>query len=550
MRTSKKKSKAYTSTGEKSKPPPAAAAAVAKKEGEKEKSAPTSGRKKIQSAAMGLMSLMSPKEKSSVDGKEEEDDENNNKKKPEQAGADDDDAPPQLPPLNPMAFNNSYAMQQANFMNMESGCDGYGDGSGGGNRIMYPPPNMMDIHQGSSGSGFTYPPLNILAPNIPGPSNPSVHGGKSFPEILFEIVSNPDNQEIVSWLPHGQGFHIHNKQLFAKRILPECFDGAKFTSFTRRLKRWSFVRVSRGPELGAYYSKNFIRDQPDLVQRMRYRLNEEGVVLLRGGTHGVRKRGLPDERDVTNTIGSMRQVHDGILPQMPNQYQAHMSGGAVVYGNDGFPQLPKPSQLPKRDTSPRKNDGNQNDDEDKDGDSDRAKGRDKSSSPSEKKKSKIMYNFPSQYGADMHLQRSMKNGNMMQTGMIIKMGSAFGGSGMSNYPNADMSEMPKQMTMSSSQGGIGMGSGAQFSSDLFAPSNAGNFSMANNRMGGKTGTGSYERMGSLDIGGGNMMPKLGGPGLPMGTGGMQYCMPTDMPQGKMNSATSHKDIMDEARKGL
>lgn len=56
-------------------------------------------------------------------------------------------------------------------------------------------------------------------------------------------------------------------------VLSHYFDSAKFTSFTRRLKRWNFKRVPRGPELGAYYNKNFIRDQPELVQQMRYRMD-------------------------------------------------------------------------------------------------------------------------------------------------------------------------------------------------------------------------------------------------------------------------------------
>jgi hypothetical protein len=527
-----------TANGEKIKPAPAATDDSPITETEKsagpqtaQKPAPSSGRKKIQSAAMGLMSLMSPKDKSSVDVDGEEE---GGQKKPQAAdAADNDDAPPELPPVHPMALGNPYhPMQQANCAPMETGYGGYGDGPGGSNnRILYPPPNMMDM-----------PPFNPL--KIPGPSNPSVHGGKSFPEILFEVVSNPNYQDIISWLSHGQGFQIHNKQLFAKRILPDYFDGAKFTSFTRRLKRWSFVRVSRGPELGAYYNKNFVRNQPELVQLMRYRLKEEGDGAARQGfpknRNGGKKRELPDERDVTSTMGSMRQVHGGILSQVPNQVWT----GAAVYGNDGFPQLPKPSQLPKRDT-PRKNDG-----KDKDRGADRvdAKGNDKLSSPSEAKKSKhegIIYNhsnFPSNsYGADMQLQRGLMNADM-QSGMMMKntMGSAFSGSGMANYPNNGMShtynnedqpnEMPTQMMMSTSQGKMGM-------------EGNGNYSMAY-KMGSNTGKGSYEQMGSLNTGGGNLIPQSWSG---MGPGGMQYCMPTDMPQGKMNSSRTDTRVMDEAR---
>lgn len=98
-------------------------------------------------------------------------------------------------------------------------------------------------------------------------------GNKNFPETLFDIISSEEHRLAVAWLPNGKGFIINDKQRFADHILPRYFDGAKFTSFTRRVKRWSFVRVPRGPEMGAYYNKNFQRDRPDLVQRMNYRVN-------------------------------------------------------------------------------------------------------------------------------------------------------------------------------------------------------------------------------------------------------------------------------------
>ena len=59
---------------------------------------------------------------------------------------------------------------------------------------------------------------------------------KNFPELLYDVLSVQENAHILSWLPHGKGFIIHDKQRFVDYILPRYFDGAKFTSFTRRLK--------------------------------------------------------------------------------------------------------------------------------------------------------------------------------------------------------------------------------------------------------------------------------------------------------------------------
>ena len=98
---------------------------------------------------------------------------------------------------------------------------------------------------------------------------------KNFPETLYDIISVVDYSHIIAWLPHGRAFFIHDRQRFASEILTRFFDGAKFTSFTRRLKRWNYARVPRGPEMGAYYNPNFKRDQPDLVRKMRYRMEGE-----------------------------------------------------------------------------------------------------------------------------------------------------------------------------------------------------------------------------------------------------------------------------------
>eukprot|EP00956_Cyclotella_meneghiniana_P023811 scaffold46993_cov21-Cyclotella_meneghiniana.AAC.2 len=87
----------------------------------------------------------------------------------------------------------------------------------------------------------------------------------SFPEKLYEIVSDPSVNDIIRWLPHGRGFLIH-KTRFAIEILPKHFEGIVFN----RLKRWSFTRIASGAELDAYYHPNFTRDEPSRVKIMEY----------------------------------------------------------------------------------------------------------------------------------------------------------------------------------------------------------------------------------------------------------------------------------------
>ena len=81
------------------------------------------------------------------------------------------------------------------------------------------------------------------------------HGEKqSFLYALHDIIevhsssssdehpNNNNTNPIISWLPHGQGFIINDKQSFEHSILPSFLPNTKYASFTRRLKRWKFVR--------------------------------------------------------------------------------------------------------------------------------------------------------------------------------------------------------------------------------------------------------------------------------------------------------------------
>lgn len=66
----------------------------------------------------------------------------------------------------------------------------------------------------------------------------------------MDILSNEANTQIIAWLPHGKGFIIRDKKRFADEVLPNYFKKSKFTSFTRKLNRWNYVRVTRGHETG------------------------------------------------------------------------------------------------------------------------------------------------------------------------------------------------------------------------------------------------------------------------------------------------------------
>ena len=99
----------------------------------------------------------------------------------------------------------------------------------------------------------------------------------AFPILLHSIVSDKSTNNSIVWLPCGTKFIVRDKDAFERDVMPRFFSGkgysnmpTKYTSFTRRLKRWNFIRVPSGTQLGAYHHDNFKRDEPELARNILY----------------------------------------------------------------------------------------------------------------------------------------------------------------------------------------------------------------------------------------------------------------------------------------
>ena len=91
---------------------------------------------------------------------------------------------------------------------------------------------------------------------------------RNFAQKLFDLLQTGLHNDIIRWLPEGKAFIVLDKRRFANEILPNYFKESQYTSFTRKLSRWKFTRVSRGPYMGAYYHKNFRSDNRKLCKLM------------------------------------------------------------------------------------------------------------------------------------------------------------------------------------------------------------------------------------------------------------------------------------------
>eukprot|EP00934_Nitzschia_sp_Nitz4_P000436 Nitzschia sp. Nitz4//scaffold29_size155292//115585//116142//NITZ4_002679-RA/size155292-exonerate_protein2genome-gene-0.24-mRNA-1//1//CDS//3329546511//436//frame0 len=77
---------------------------------------------------------------------------------------------------------------------------------------------------------------------------------------------------VVSWLPCGTGFQIHNRSVFVNIVLPRYFENTKYKSFIRQLNLYKFHRCAVGNKQrvrGAYRHPKFQRDHPDLLAELK-----------------------------------------------------------------------------------------------------------------------------------------------------------------------------------------------------------------------------------------------------------------------------------------
>jgi len=107
----------------------------------------------------------------------------------------------------------------------------------------------------------------LLSPAAPIKANHNI----SFPLKLHELLDAADMQGfncIVSWLPDGNSFQVHDQDRFVKEILPKFFRQSKYKSFQRQLNLWGFQRLNKAVR-GAYQHNWFVRGKSELCSNMK-----------------------------------------------------------------------------------------------------------------------------------------------------------------------------------------------------------------------------------------------------------------------------------------
>lgn len=94
-----------------------------------------------------------------------------------------------------------------------------------------------------------------------------------FPDRLQRLLRETEENgedDIVSFLPHGRAFLVHDIDRFLKEIAPQYFKGqTHWKSFCRQAQLYGFKRVNSGADVGAYYHELFLRGHPNLCRYMK-----------------------------------------------------------------------------------------------------------------------------------------------------------------------------------------------------------------------------------------------------------------------------------------
>lgn len=140
---------------------------------------------------------------------------------------------------------------------------------GRGNRGV--PPALDDATQVSLSATTRF--IGIMGTNFPARLHDlltmaTTEEDQQDPEVLGgddgSIISS-----VISWLPHGRSWIIHDKATFTKTVSKSHFHFSKYESFIRQVNAWGFKRVTRGRDVNSYYHELFLRGMPHLVQFMK-----------------------------------------------------------------------------------------------------------------------------------------------------------------------------------------------------------------------------------------------------------------------------------------
>jgi len=90
-------------------------------------------------------------------------------------------------------------------------------------------------------------------------STPTKVAENMFPGILWKMVNDPQNIEIIRWGRNEDTIIILNEKRFEKEICPKYFQHQKYSSFTKQLNTYGFSKLGRSVEEPYEFKNEFFK---------------------------------------------------------------------------------------------------------------------------------------------------------------------------------------------------------------------------------------------------------------------------------------------------
>jgi hypothetical protein len=87
----------------------------------------------------------------------------------------------------------------------------------------------------------------------------------TFPMKLHQMLSDPDAEGVIVWLPHGRAWKLVKADQFERVLLPRYFDHGNISSFMRQVNGWDFRRIVKGVDEQSYYHEVSIQLGTNLI---------------------------------------------------------------------------------------------------------------------------------------------------------------------------------------------------------------------------------------------------------------------------------------------
>ncbi|CAK57376.1 unnamed protein product (macronuclear) [Paramecium tetraurelia] len=96
----------------------------------------------------------------------------------------------------------------------------------------------------------------------------------AFLQKTYDILENPQLQDIVGWNEDGSGFLVKNVIAFQDQVLPMYFKHRNFASFVRQMNMYGFHKSRSDLKENEFIHPHFRKDQRNLLKKIKRKSGE------------------------------------------------------------------------------------------------------------------------------------------------------------------------------------------------------------------------------------------------------------------------------------